>query len=144
MPKYSYLEASRRHFKDAEILENESRYANASQLLGISAECGLKAAFCGFGLLPQTPDGEIPLKQYKIHIDKLITAVSLMSTNMKSAQYQTSIPSIACITHWGVDQRYISDIEYSTNLHAHFPSWKHSAEEIQRMLDTAIMNGDIP
>ncbi len=38
----NYKNAARRHYEDAEILFNRLRWANADQLYGLAAECGLK------------------------------------------------------------------------------------------------------
>ncbi|MDE0002871.1 MAG: hypothetical protein OXQ29_09265 [Rhodospirillaceae bacterium] len=35
-----FLDAHRRHWCDAELLFNDSRWANADQMYGFSAECG--------------------------------------------------------------------------------------------------------
>ena len=38
-----FADAHRRHWEDAELLHDHGRWANADQLYGFSAECGLKA-----------------------------------------------------------------------------------------------------
>lgn len=38
-----FFNAHQRHWKDAELLYKEKRWANADHLYGLSAECGLKA-----------------------------------------------------------------------------------------------------
>ena len=45
-----FLDAHRRHWCDAELLFNDSRWANADQMYGFSAECGLKAVMKGLGM----------------------------------------------------------------------------------------------
>jgi hypothetical protein len=64
-----YKSAARRHFKDAELLYKEGRLANAGQLYGFNAECGLKAllATCGVDI---DEKGDID-KNYRKHITPL-------------------------------------------------------------------------
>lgn len=38
-----FVDAHERHWRDAELLWQHQRWANADQLYGLSAECGLKA-----------------------------------------------------------------------------------------------------
>jgi len=45
-----FVDAHRRHWQDAELLFDQSRWANADQLYGFSAECGLKAMMQALGM----------------------------------------------------------------------------------------------
>ena len=45
-----FSDAHRRHWEDAELLHAYSRWANADQLYGFSAECGLKAVMQVLGM----------------------------------------------------------------------------------------------
>ena len=63
--------AHRRHWQDAELLFAEHRWANADQLYGFSAECGLKAVL--------KKDGELIEGKYKTHIHELWRAFKTFS-----------------------------------------------------------------
>ena len=45
-----FHDAHRRHWQDAELLRKHGRWANADQLYGFSAECGLKAVMKALGM----------------------------------------------------------------------------------------------
>ena len=45
-----FRDAHLRHWQDAELLFEHQRWANADQLYGLSAECGLKAVMRALGM----------------------------------------------------------------------------------------------
>jgi hypothetical protein len=45
-----FADAHRRHWEDAELLFAHDRWANADQLYGFSAECGLKTVMQALGM----------------------------------------------------------------------------------------------
>ncbi len=45
-----FADAHRRHWEDAELLHDHGRWANADQLYGFSAECGLKSVMRILGM----------------------------------------------------------------------------------------------
>ena len=46
-----FIDAHHRHWEDAELLFAHDRWANADQLYGFSADCGLKAAMLAMGMV---------------------------------------------------------------------------------------------
>jgi hypothetical protein len=60
-----YKNAACRHYEDAEILFKQLRWANADQLYGLAAECGLKAVMVGLGARTKS-SGD--LKKHSLHI----------------------------------------------------------------------------
>lgn len=63
----NFIDAFARHFKDADFLLEKERFANASQLYGLAAECGLKALMIKFGM---PLSGHLPQdKKDKVHAD---------------------------------------------------------------------------
>ena len=54
-----FVDAHRRHWEDAELLFDHQRWANADQLYGLSAECGLKAVMQILGM-PVDDQGRAP------------------------------------------------------------------------------------
>jgi HEPN domain-containing protein len=55
----NYLNSSRRHFEDASLLHKNGRIPNAGHLMGMSAECGIKALLIGLGHPTDPNDGSI-------------------------------------------------------------------------------------
>ena len=49
-----YTDAHRRHWSDAQLLFRHARWANADQLYGFSAECGLRAVMRALGMPVET------------------------------------------------------------------------------------------
>jgi len=69
--KADFKNAYDRHQKDAEILFDKKRYANADQLYGLAAECALKAVMVGLDPALANQDGDLVNQGDKKHIDKL-------------------------------------------------------------------------
>jgi hypothetical protein len=64
-----YKNAARRHYKDAEILYSRLRWANADQLYGLAAECGLKAVMVGLCASTKS-SGDLKKPKHSVHINK--------------------------------------------------------------------------
>ena len=151
MAVVDFAESARRHWKDAETLGTQGRLANAGQLLGFSAECGLKALYRCLSLLPQATDGDIdwsslgkPEKaKYQEHIDILCQTAGILGSSPDSSTYQSMIPSIGVFTTWSTDQRYWSDAEHTRTCATDLPKWKQAASEVMSMLDAARKDGKL-
>lgn len=65
-----FADAHRRHWEDAELLLAHERWANADQLYGFSAECGLKAVMRALGM-PVEPDGRPEKAEHRKHVQDL-------------------------------------------------------------------------
>lgn len=63
-----YGDAHLRHWEDAELLFNDDRWANADQLYGFSAECGLKALMRALGGMPVDATGKPTSTKHLKHI----------------------------------------------------------------------------
>lgn len=99
----SFINAFARHFNDAELLLEKQRYANASQLYGLAAECGLKALMIKFGmpLSGSSPQDRID----KVHADGVWQRYqSYQSGHILGADYGLTAQN-PFIT-WSIDQRY--------------------------------------
>lgn len=98
-----FTNAFTRHFNDAQLLLEKQRFANASQLYGLAAECGLKALMIKFGMPLR---GESPQKQQdRVHADGVWQRYqSYQGGSLLGATYvlTTSNPFSA----WSIHQRY--------------------------------------
>jgi hypothetical protein len=148
-----YIASARRHLKDARILLAEQRQANAGQLLGFSVECGLKALLLACGIVPdadggipaarQAPDGKVYKKSsYREHMpmlnSKIVSLGNLLPDGQRAIHYHAMLPSINCMTDWSVDQRYWKDEAVKSHW---VQNWQLAANEINLMLDHAIVDG---
>lgn len=99
----NFSDAFNRHFNDAELLLEKQRLANASQLYGLAAECGLKALMIKFGM---PLSGNLPQdKKDRVHADGAWQRYeSYRSDYISGAGYglTTQNPFSA----WSIHQRY--------------------------------------
>lgn len=137
-----YVDAARRHMKDARVLLENQRVANAGQLYGFVAECGLKALLIACGVQPDA-NGEIPKgNKFRQHVpvlsDKIIANGNLIPNNSRSSKYLTSLSNISNLNNWSIDHRYWKDSALPLNS---LTAWQVASEEILQMLDKAKEDG---
>lgn len=137
-----YVLAAQRHMDDADMLFNDSRLANAGQLFGFVAECGLKALLIGCGVAPDG-NGEIPKgNQFRQHIPKLSDTIlmdgHLIPNGIYSNKYLLCLAKLSKFYDWSIDHRYWS--ETALPLHS-VQEWRSAAEEILAMVDQAKADG---
>lgn len=127
--------SARRHLRDADLLEQERRVANAGHLYGCAAECGVKALLVGQGI-PTDPDGS-PMRTSGVreHVNRLVGAVS----SRLASKYLAVIPNIQHFDDWRIDHRYYAEAAIPTSLQ----KWKAAACEVGIMLDQAELDGAI-
>jgi hypothetical protein len=154
MAVVSFEESAVRHWKDAESLKVLGRFGNAGQLLGFSAECGLKALYRCLGILPPGMNGDVDWdafkladekkwKKYHAHVDKLCQTTGILSASPESARYAAMIQTITSFSTWSIDQRYSADVEHERLGRTDLPKWETAAREVQMMLDQARKDGKI-
>lgn len=142
VPSVHYVEAARRHMADANSLLANSRSANAGQLYGFVAECGLKALLVACGV-PADPNGEIPKDhRFRQHMpvlpDRIVTEGHLIPDSSRAGQYLTSLAHLGKFSDWLIEHRYWRETALP------LPSvteWKTAAEEILQMVDKAKQDG---
>jgi hypothetical protein len=92
-----------RHWLDATLLEASGRPANADQLFGFAAECGLKLALAAIG--PQQMTGEIE-KTYWSHIDRLWAMIPLQGLQKRFSALAALLRASNPFHDWSVNHRY--------------------------------------
>lgn len=137
-----YVEAARRHQADADFLQTHHRIANAGQLYGFAAECGLKALLIACGVTPDA-SGEIPSRhRFRQHVpvlhDRIVAEGHLIPDGQRAGQYLGSLASTGPLSDWSIDHRYwrAAALPLSSVL-----AWKSVAEEILAMVDQAKADG---
>lgn len=143
MPKtVDFLAASKRHYKDAELLTNSGRIPNAGHLFGFAAECGLKALLVSYGLNTDPNTGDIfeprPHK-YKTHVDILINHIYAFPTSRNFAKYLAMMPTLPAFSNWRAEHRYFDEVFIPLSLN----NWSGAAKEVRTMLDQAKLDGVI-
>ncbi len=64
----AFGDAHRRHWQDAELLLRHERWANADQLYGLSAECGLKAVMRSLRMMDVDSHGVPTRREHRQHV----------------------------------------------------------------------------
>ena len=122
--------AHRRHWQDAELLFAKRRWANADQLYGFSAECGLKAIL--------EKDGERIEGDYKKHIHKLWPEFKNFADGRKGKRYLSRLPDGEPFSDWSHHNRYAASLHFNE---AKARPHRAAAEGIYRMVLDAELDG---
>jgi hypothetical protein len=146
----AYEHAARRHLADAETLFSQGRMANAGQLYGFVAECGLKAMLLACGVAPDSdggipwehpakPSKQHPLRQHMPSLTGRIAAHGqLIPDGPQAAKYMATMPNLASFIDWSVDHRYWRDVALPL---VSVAKWRSAAKEVSTMLDQAKQDG---
>jgi hypothetical protein len=150
MVKVNFSASAKRHFDDALFLEKDSRIANAGQLYGFCAECGIKALLISLGYPTDADGSPIDRKEHKKqdpqvpyireHINKLIeikNEIDTYASGRSGAKYLALIPNIDSFSDWLVEHRYYAQHQIPLSL----PAWKSSSTEMMKMMDVAFIDG---
>lgn len=137
--------AAQRHFADAKLLQGNARNANAGQLFGFCAECGIKALFVAHGYPIDTegsPDpsprkGPHNLRKHINEIQGMLAHIDAYLEGRSSAKYLARVPGLAKFSDWSVDHRYFDEASIPESLHV----WAQSAAEVMAMLQDAYLEG---
>jgi hypothetical protein len=135
---------------DADALFTSGRLANAGQLYGFVAECGLKALLMACGIQPDA-EGGIPGKRpapnkgkhpLREHVPLLMTNITaefqIIPDGIQATRYLALVPNRNDFHDWQIDHRYWREAALpitSVNL------WRAAAHEITTMLDQAKQDG---
>lgn len=143
----SYFESARRHFTDAGTLLSSSRLANAGQLFGIAAECGIKAILVA-SKVPVDHEGSIGRmhgqkgKGFKDHWPQLgqtlIDLAGAIPDSRTATTYLSTLSNLAHFSDWLIDHRYWRDGALPLTSVAH---WQVAAAEVMAALDQAKEDG---
>lgn len=135
-----FLDAHRRHWCDAELLFNDSRWANADQMYGFSAECGLKAVMKGLGM--QVDAHGIPVdQQYRQHVQALWPIFLTFATGRGGAYwipYLRRVPTQNPFANWSHHDRYAHRAAFESNSVAPLQA---AARTVMNMVQSAAQAG---
>lgn len=102
-----FADAHRRHWDDAEMLFGHGRWANADQLYGFSAECGLKAVMRLLGM-PVDHEGTPRESKHRKHVRDLWPEFVTFATSRGGARYLALLPYREPFADWSEQNRYAS------------------------------------
>lgn len=102
----NYSSAAVRHWKDAELLERESRIENADHHYGFAAECAVKTVLV---TLPAFSASGVLSAPYKQHIHVLWDKVGHQSLQKSYPKLLAILKAVNAFSDWDVNQRYFAD-----------------------------------
>ncbi|EKF9792512.1 hypothetical protein O1D11_003214 [Vibrio cholerae] len=134
-----FHDAHKRHFEDAEFLHSDNRLANADQLYGVSAECGLKALMLKLGM---------PFDRYKdrptnyddrTHINKLWDRFEVYrSGHVSGAKLAGILPMTNPFLSWDISNRYAKTTDITQ---AMVDNHKTAATQVKQLVKHAQQEG---
>lgn len=131
-----FVDAHRRHWDDAELLLGNERWANADQLYGFSAECGLKAVMQAMGM-PVDAAGT-PSERYRKHVRELWPEFRSFAAGPGGARYSSRLPKDNPFTDWSHHDRYAASTAFrKTNVEPH----REAARKVRDMVRLAMQDG---
>lgn len=143
----NYFDAARRHFQDAGVLLGANRQANAGQLLGVAAECGIKAILVASGV-PVDAEGSLDRlpgvkgRGFKEHWPDLHHALADLAGAIPDSRtattYLSALPHLAHFSDWQIEHRYWRDAALPL---ASVARWQVAAGDVMAVLDQAKEDG---
>jgi hypothetical protein len=135
-----FRDASERHWDDSEYLFTDTRLANADHLLGLAAECALKAVMQFLGM-PLRADGAPAGDRHRKHIDKVWDEFITFAQNASGAHYAAMLSGNPNpFSDWDVNQRYNHRIQFNESI---VRSHRQAAEQTRRVLQEAILDREV-
>ena len=132
-----FVDAHDRHWEDAEMLFVGKCRANADQLYGLSAECGLKAVMQSLGM-KLDPKGKPEEKQHQQHVNGLWPIFQDFAKNRGGARYSQMLPNGEPFVDWSIHERY----GHRSQIHeAKINPHREAAREIRQMVSAAVQDG---
>jgi hypothetical protein len=106
-----FFNAFERHFRDAELLFSNSRWANAYQLYGYSAECGIKCLMEKVFNMNLDELKEKPaLEKDRKHLPVILDRYETYRTGPHAAEYL--LPHTIPFDTWNVGARYAHESNF--------------------------------
>ena len=133
-----FLDAHERHWRDAELLWQQKRLANADHLFGIAAECGLKRLMLAFDMpFGQKKQNMPDNKADQVHANGIWDRYeSYRSGHVRGAGYALSIGNP--FSNWDVNQRYAPESEFDE---IRVESHRQGAKQANQLIRKALGDG---
>lgn len=135
----NFVDAHRRHWDDAEFLFHHQRWANADQLYGFSAECGLKAVMKGLGMRVDNV-GRPRNSRFVRHVQHIWPEFQAFAHARNGARYLAKLPTGRPFADWSHHNRYASSTPFA---HGNVDPHRAAALGICQMVQLATQDGRI-
>lgn len=133
-----FADAHRRHWEDAELLYVHERWANADQLYGFSAECGLKTVMLNLNM-PVNTTGKPTQQEHRKHVKELWSIFENFAKDRDGAQYLNLLPGDEPFKDWSADGRYAHRRDFGR---AALEPHRDAARKIRQMVAAAAQDGN--
>ena len=135
-----FADAHRRHWEDAELLFAHARWANADQLYGYSAECGLKLVMESIGMA--VDDMGVPAeREHRVHVQALWPQfIAFAGTRREGARYLALLPPDAPFADWSHHGRYAHRAHLGQSDASRH---RDAANEVRQIVDLATEDGGL-
>jgi hypothetical protein len=131
-----FLDAMDRHWVDAELLNAQARVANADQLYGLAAECGLKALMLKWNMPFLNDKPQNPADQK--HVDRIWDRYE----TYRSGQPATfALPGPNPFQSWRIQHRYANRADFSP---ARLQQHQAGAAHVKGLITEALRRGVLP
>lgn len=138
--KTDFLDAHMRHWDDAELLFNETRWANADHLYGLAVECGLKRLMIAFGMIIDPATGSPQSRDDRVHANHVWARYeSYRSGYHDGINYP--LPAANPFQNWDISQRYAHQSGFTRVV---AECHRSGARSIHDLITKAILEGIIP
>lgn len=132
-----FLDAHNRHLIDANALFSRHRYANADQLYGLAAECGIKQLMVGLGMPVDPVTGGPQNGNDKKHVDAIWTRYeNFLSGKTAGANY--GLPALNPFKNWSISDRYANQSHFTE---AMVEAHRNGASQVSDLLKKAKLDG---
>ena len=135
-PGDDFVDAHRRHWKDAKLLYGGERWPNADHLYGLSAECGLKAVMQRLRRELGLP-ADLP-KKYLKHVRELWPMFEDFAREREGGRYLQLLPDDRPFADWSIGDRYAHRKHFDQG---RVGSHRKAARRIRRMVRSMEQDG---
>lgn len=132
-----FLDASKRHWQDAEQLFESERWANADHLYGLAAECGLKRLMLAFGMPFDTIENAPKRKSDRKHANGIWKRYDTYRSGHHAGTGYV-LPAENPFENWDISQRYANQSNFD---HQRADSHRSGAIVVQELLGKARREG---
>lgn len=140
---FNYIQAAERQFDAAKLLHGTDapkHHVVAGHIVGLAAECGLKALLGAVGHLDTQTGGVLGGRRdpHYCHIEQVWPLVQFTLTGRNGSRIVSRLPAGHPFSNYSVDQRYadksdIPDVD--------FPKWMDACEAVLDTLQWAKLDG---
>jgi hypothetical protein len=134
--------AGRRHLDDGRHLVDDGRHVNGDHLIGLAAECLLKAVLVGY-LGATVANNKPPAtngKEHK-HLPTLWTSVGAVVSGRSGSQFSALLGGANPFSAWSIHDRYADGSDITVQ---HARDHLTAADTIAALHQQAVLNGVLP